>query len=126
MISQENSIITAIHTADFTGEDGKFVETATGTDTISNAATDIPLGVITEGRAAGSSIATPAFGGVVKVKLHSTPGAVVRGSYLCLHTNGTVLLDPGTGNRVRVARALQAGAANELIDAYLMEPVALS
>jgi hypothetical protein len=37
-----------------------------------------------------------------------------------------VVLDPGTGGRVRVARALQAGAASELIDAYLMEPVALS
>jgi hypothetical protein len=126
MISQSEAIITSIHAADFTGEDGKFVESATGADTISNAATDIPLGVITEGLKARSSIAVPAYGGVVKVKLHSTPGAVVRGSYLCLHTDGTVLLDPGTGNRVRVARALQAGAASELIDAYLMEPVALS
>jgi hypothetical protein len=43
-----------------------------------------------------------------------------------LPDGGTVRLDPGTGNRVRVARALQAGAASELIDAYLMEPVALS
>lgn len=126
MISQSNSIITSIHAADFTGEDGKFVESATGADTISNAATDIPLGVIVEGLATRSSLALPNFGGVVKVKLHSSPGSVVRGSYLCLHTNGSVLLDPGTGGRVRVARALQAGAASELIDAYLIEPVALS
>jgi hypothetical protein len=126
MISQSDSIIVSLHAADFTGQDGKFVESASGADTISNAATDIPLGVITEGLVTRSSMALPSFGGVVKVKLHSTPGTVVRGTYLCLHTDGSVLADPGSGGRVRVARALQAGAASELIDAYLMEPVALS
>jgi hypothetical protein len=37
-----------------------------------------------------------------------------------------VQADAGTGSRVRVARALESGAANELIDAYLVEPVTLA
>jgi hypothetical protein len=122
MISRADNIIPANHVADMTGKEGFFMESAAGVDSICNAATDIPIGVITEGLVLKSSIATPAFSGVVKVKLHSTAGAVVRGSYLCLHTDGTVLLDPGSGNRVRVARALEAGANSELIDAYLIEP----
>jgi hypothetical protein len=126
MIAREKAIIPGLHAADFTGADGKFVESAAGADTISNAATDIPLGVITEGLPSGSSIATPAFAGTVKVKLHSVPGTVVRGTYLVLHTDGTVKADPGTGARVRVARALEAGAASELIEAYLLEPTTLS
>lgn len=126
MIARDNAIIPGAHAADFTGEDGKFVESAAGADSISNAATDIPLGVITEGLPTKSSIATPAFSGTVKVKLHSVAGAVVRGSYLVLHTDGTVKLDPGTGARVRVARALEAGANSELIEAYLIEPTALA
>lgn len=126
MIARSLAIIVGIHAADFTGLDGYFVESAAGADTVSNAATDIPLGVITEGLTVGSSIATPAFSGTVKVKLHSTAGAVVRGSYLVLHTDGTVKLDPGSGARVRVARALEAGANSELIEAYLIEPTALA
>lgn len=127
MIARTNAIIPGLHSADWTGKDGYFVESASGADSICNAATDIPLGVITEGLPASSSIATPAFGGVVKVKVTGTsPGTIVRGSYLTVKSDGTVQLDAGTGSRVRVARALEAGAANELIDAYLIEPVALS
>jgi hypothetical protein len=122
MITRSEAVIPANHAADWTGKEGLFVESAAGVDTICNAATDIPIGVITEGQPKKSSLATPAFGGTVKVKLHSSAGAVVRGSYLCLHTDGSVLLDPGSGNRVRVARALEAGANSELIEAYLIEP----
>lgn len=126
MIAREKAIIPGAHSADFTGLEGYFVESAAGADTISNAATDIPLGVITEGLPSKSSIATPNFGGTVKVKLHSVPGTVVRGTFLVLHTDGTVKADPGSGARVRVARALEAGAASELIEAYLLEPATLA
>lgn len=127
MISRAEAIIPATHVADFTGEDGKFVETASGVETIVNAVGDIPLGVIAEGLPARSTICTPNFGGVVKVKVTGTsPGTINRGTYLTVKNDGTVQADAGSGTRVRVARALEAGAANELIDAYLIEPVALA
>lgn len=127
MIARHNAIIPGNHSADFTGLDGYFVESASGADSIVNAATDIPLGVITEGLPSKSSIATPAFSGTVKVKVTGTsPGTIARGTYLTLKNDGTVQADAGTGSRVRVARALEPGAANELIEAYLIEPTALS
>jgi len=127
MISRSEAIIPANHVADFTGLEGYFVETAAGADTIVNAAADIPLGVILEGMPKASTIATPNFGGVVKVKVTGTsPGTIARGTYLTVKDDGTVQADAGTGARVRVARALEAGAAGELIDAYLIEPTALA
>ena len=127
MLARIEAIIPSTHTADFTGLDGYFVETAAGVDTIVNAATDIPLGCILEGLPRQSTIATQNFHGVVKVKVAATtPGTIVRGTYLTLRADGTVQADAGTGARVRVARALESGAANELIDAYLVEPVTLA
>ena len=127
MISRETSIIPSLHVADFTGKEGYFVESAAGADSIVNHAADIPLGVITEGLAAGSSIALPSYAGIVKVKVTgAAPGAIVRGSYGTVKNDGTVQLDSGAGARVRVCRFLEAGAANELVDAYLVEPTALT
>lgn len=126
MISRSEAIIPAKHSADLSGKDGYFVETASGTDSIVNAVTDTPLGVIVEGSAAANSstIATPNYGGVVKVKVTDTsPGTINRGTYLTVKTDGTVQADAGSGARCRVARALEAGAAGELIDAYLIEPI---
>ncbi|MFU8894011.1 MAG: hypothetical protein ACNA8L_10320 [Luteolibacter sp.] len=127
MIARDTNIIPGKHVADWTGQEGKFVETAAGADSIVNNAADIPLGVITEGLPTNSAIATPKFSGTVKVKVTGTsPGTIVRGTYLTVKSDGTVQADAGTGARVRVARALEAGAANELIEAYLLEPTALA
>lgn len=132
MLTRNNAILPLLGTADFTGLEGNFVEpNGTGVSVV-NAATDVPLGVITEGRPVGvpSSIAIGDGGlkGTVKVKLAATSGAVVLGSYLTLDgtTLGAVRLDPGSGGRVRVARALQAGTNNELIEAVLIKPEVLS
>lgn len=129
MISRSTAVIPLTPTADHTGKEGYFVENSSGSAAIVNAATDIPIGVITEGgeTTGKSAIAVPAFGGIVKVKVTDTsPGTITLGTYLTVKSDGTVQADAGTGSRVRVARAVEAGAAGELIDAYLMEPVALS
>lgn len=122
-------IIPLTPTADHTGKEGYFVENSSGSAAICNAATDIPLGVITEGQptTGKSSIALPCVGRTVKVKVTSdTPGTIALGTYLTVKADGTVQADAGSGSRVRVARALEAGAAGELIEAYLLEPTALS
>lgn len=116
---------------DQTLKKGFFVEKSTGsTVAVCNAATDVPIGVIVDGQptTGKSSIAPCGSGAIVKVKCAATAGSIVLGSYLVLDgtTYGAVKLDPGTGSRVQVARALETGANDALIDAVLIDPVVLS
>lgn len=126
MIARSIAIIPLTPTADHTGKEGFFI-LPTGA-LVSSATAALPLGVITEGFPLGAkdSVALPNFGGTVKVKMNSAPGAVVAGSFLVLKADGTVGLDSGAGARIQVARALEAGAADELIEAVLVPPVILS
>jgi len=128
MIARQLPIIALTPTADHTGLEGSFI-LATGAIVTSATAT-LPLGVILEGFTTSQkdSVALPNLSATVKVKLSATPGSVVFGSYLVLDgtTLGTVKLDPATGARIQVARALEAGVAGELIEAYLVEPAILS
>lgn len=128
MIARGNAIIPLTPAADHTDKEGYFVELSSGNAAIVNATTDIPLGVILEGRptTGKDSIAISAGGlsGTVKVKVKgSSPGTIALGTLLQLHSDGTVLADAGTGARVLVAQALEAGAADELIEAVLFKPV---
>lgn len=126
MIARDAAVIPLTPTADHSGKEGYFI-LPTGA-LVSSATAAIPLGVITEGAATTGkdSVALPSFGGTVKVKLGATPGAVVAGSYLVLQADGSTKLDPGAGGRVQVARALEAGVAQELIEAYLVQPAILA
>jgi len=124
-----NAILPFTPAADQTGLEGYFVEASSGNVAVCNAATDIPLGVIVEGSdtTGKSSIALPNYGGTVPLKITGTsPGTIVVGTNLTLKSDGTVQADAGTGNRVRVARALEIGSAGEVIEGYLLEPTALS
>jgi hypothetical protein len=115
-------------TADHTDKRGFAVVNSSGNAALSASATDIPLGVIVDGQptTGKSSVAINGTGAIVKVKLHSTAGTINPGTYLVLHTDGTGKADPGTGNRVQYARALEAGANSALIDAVLINPISLS
>lgn len=129
MKARDNAIIPVVPTADQRGEKGKFI-TAAGA--IMANATTVPFGVILDGGNIDgeSSVAISAggFSGTVRVKLAATAGTVVRGTFLTLDatTLGAVRADPGTGNRVQVAQALEAGANHELIEAVLIRPTVLS
>lgn len=115
--------------ADQSASEGYFVEASGNGVAVCNAATDIPLGVILDGEpiSGRSSIAIAGgFPGTCHVKLGATPGAVVRGAFGTLNADGTVRADPGTGARVRVCRFLEAGTADELVEAVLINPVALA
>lgn len=126
MIARATAVIPISPTADHTGLEGYFV-LPTGA-LVSSATAAVPLGVIAEGfdTTAKDSIVLANFGGTVKVKLGATPGSVVAGSYLVLQADGTTKLDPGAGARIRVARALEAGIAQELVEAVLCEPAILA
>jgi hypothetical protein len=124
-----NAIIALTPAADQSAYEGYFVELdGSGNAAVCNAATDIPLGVILDGEptTGKTSIAVATgFCGTALVKCAATPGTIVKGSYLVLDgtTLGAVKLDPATGARTRVARALEAGAAGALIEAVLIDPI---
>lgn len=134
MIARSNAVLPLTPAADHEGKEGFFVEVdGSGNAAIVNSAADLPFGVITEGfsnanAAAKDSIAVGAggFAGTVKVKLNSAPGTVVAGTNLELAADGTVLEDSGIGARVIVAQAVEAGVGDELIEAVIFKPVALS
>lgn len=124
----DSGIIPLTPTADQTGSRGIFVEASSGSAAIVNAATDLPLGVIVDGAlTTGKSAIAVGIGMVVPVKVTGTsPGTIALGTYLTVKSDGTVQADAGSGNRVQVARALESGAANEIIAAVLLQPVSLS
>lgn len=125
MIRNATAVIGRLATADLTGKDGYFVKNSSGSVALVSAVTDLPLGVVTSGDVAAgfTSVALPNFGGTVSVKLNGTPGTVVQGTDLYLKADGTVAVLPvAAGTYYKVAIALESGAANELIEARLVEP----
>lgn len=126
-IVRTNGLLSLTPTADHTGKEGYFVEYSSGSAAICNAATDLPIGVITDGQTTSgkSSVAlNRGFGGTVRVKVTtSSPGTINAGTKLQLKSDGTVQADGATGARVLVAIALEDGAAGELIEAVLIEPI---
>lgn len=119
-------VLPFISAADLTDKEGFFVEISAGKISIANAATDVPLGVIAKGTTAGGHNAVAMAGQITRVKCNSTAGTIVEGTYLTLASDGTVVADPGTGARVQVARAVEPGANNALIEALVINPVVIA
>lgn len=127
-LAYDNGVIALTPTADQRNYRGYFVEASSGSAAIVNSAADLPLGVIVDGGdTTGKSSIAIAPGPIAMVKVTGTsPGTINLGTYLTVKNDGTVQADAGTGSRVQVARALESGAANELIAAVLIPPLALS
>ncbi len=122
MIVKTNGIISLEPTADHTTLEGYFVENSSGKAAIVNAATDIPIGPILDGEdtAGRDTVAIAgAFAGTCLVKLS---GTVAQFALLQLAADGTCVTDAGTGARVIVGRALQAGVSGSLIEATIIHP----
>lgn len=124
----DQGVVALVPTADQSLLRGYFVENSSGSAAVCNAATDLPIGVIVDGQpTTGRSSIAVSPGLVVPVKVTGTsPGTINLGTYLTLKNDGTVQADAGTGSRVQVARALESGAAGEIISAVLLNPIALS
>lgn len=130
MIVHNQAVISLTPTADHSSLEGYFVTASAGSAALVTAATDIPLGVILDGEptTGRDTIAlNDGFSGIVTVKVTGTsPGTIALGTYLTLKSDGTVQADAGTGARVQVARAMQSGAASELIHAVLIKPTSIA
>jgi hypothetical protein len=129
LLKRERAILPLTPNEDQRGKEGYAVKVASGKAALLTAATDMPIGVILDGENTDgkSSVAVcDAQSGTARVKLDGTPGTVVLGTYLAVTATGTFKADPGSGNRVVCARALETGSANELIEAAIFKPASLT
>lgn len=119
---KDNAIVAITPATDHSAKEGYFVENSSGSCEVSNAATDLPLGVIVDGETTSGkdSVALMNFKGTVHVKLG---GNVAKHAKLQLSTDGTVVTDATSGARVLVAQALEAGSTGDLIEAALYGPI---
>jgi len=127
-LARTNAIVPFKAQLDFTGHVGRFVTRSRGTIVPVGSATDKPIGVLlTDGKDSEQvSVAISAGGlaGTVRVKLAAdVPGP---GIDLQLTADGRVEPDAGVRERVLVAQSLESGAVDELIEAVLFRPVALT
>lgn len=123
----QDAILSFPGAADYSANRGFFVRFDGTNDRVALIATPAsqrPLGVIVDGQPTTglNSVALSGSGLVVKVKCAASAGTINPGTLLQLNgtTLGTVSADSGTGGRVIVAKALEAGANDALIDAVLL------
>lgn len=118
-----NPSVSLTNDADHTGKEGYAVDiTSQEFSLVSQDDTLVVFGVIVEGNASGEkdSVAPLHTGVTTKVKLAASPGTVNIGTELGTHTDASFKATASTKNACAIA--LEAGAANELIDALLIAP----
>jgi len=124
-----NAILPFEAASDLTGQVGRFVvPSASDKVILVSSPTEKPLGVLlTDGKQGDRvSVAIGAGGlaGTVRVKLASVVSG--PGVDLQITSHGHVVADTGSGARVLVAQSLESGTVDELIEAVLFRPVALT
>jgi hypothetical protein len=109
---------------DFTNKEGYFFKIASNTKATPIAATtDVPYGVVLDGSQGTVEIsALPSVGGPAPVKVKLGAAVTDLSKDLTIKADGTVESDDGAGARVVVARPLETGDTDELIDALLVFP----
>lgn len=121
LLVRENAIVP--HTGvDLSAAEGLLLKENSGALAVNDSATTPARAVCLEGNVAAkdSSVAIlGAQGGVVRLKL---TGNVTKYGLLQQVNDGTVEADAGSGARVLVAVALEAGSDSQLVEAALIPP----
>ena len=124
LFRRATAIIPIVATVPLAGKEGYFYKLdGSNKAVICAAVTDVPRGLILAVTADGLEISAAPMGGnhgTVGIKL----GAAVIDLRLdlTLRADGSAEPDDGAGNRVVVARPLETGAANEIIECVLIGP----
>lgn len=125
LFARATAIIPIVATASLAGKEGYFYKLdASNQAVIVSAATDVPHGLILAVSEDGLEISAAPLGGnhgPVRVKLGTAITDLRKD--LTVKADGTAESDDAAGARVVVARPLETGAADELIEAVLLPPV---
>lgn len=109
---------------DHSDKKGSLVKLSSGAAALNDSATAEAFGVILDGEKAGGRDSVGVLGGNIgTVKLKLGGNVTVIGSRLQQKSDGTVQVDAGTGSRVVMAKALELGSTNELIECVVFTPV---
>jgi len=125
MSQQSNTVYkTFVAGADLSSGQHLFVELGSnGTVTICNAATDVPIGVLTDFyRATPGQSVTVAIGGTVKVK---AGGAITAGAWVGTGADGKAVAKSEDGDIVRGIALESASADGDIIEIMLVGPFVL-
>lgn len=111
---------------DFTDDEGKLVKENSGALALNDSATVPARGVVLEGGTAAQNSSIGSLGlleGAPRVKLG---GAVAKFQQIQQKDDATLEADAGSGARVVVGFALEAGASGDLVKAVLFTPQVFS
>lgn len=125
-IVRATAIIAMTPAVDHSEKEGYFIILTASLPVVSSAVTDVPFGILIDGEAANGVDSIGVCGGnlpTVRVKLS---GTVDKGDTMQLHSDGSCIVDAGTGARVVVAQALEDGVSGDLIEAVILTPVKYS
>jgi len=111
-------------TADHSDYEGYFVKNSSGSAALCDSASDDPLGVILDGEDTDGQDSIGLLGGMRKTAHVKLAGTVSQFGLIQLTSAGKAEADAGTGARVIVGRVLEAGVADEKVEAILFTPVA--
>ena len=131
MKTREDGIISLTPAADYTAKRGYLVTHNGTVATTSASATTRAQGVILEPNRTAAGYATEkvtvALLGAVNGTVRMCAGGVIAaGAWVQQDSDGQVLTDAGSGGRVIVGQALEAGVAGDLIEVAPCTPVPLS
>lgn len=120
-----SNIITLTPAASLVGKEGYGVTATGGVATLGASATVPHKGIVLQGAltTGKATIALESFHEPVFVKV---TGTVTQGDYLQQSTDGSYVVDAGSGSRVLGAVALEAGVSGDLIRAALITHIVAS
>ena len=122
-IVRKEAIIALNPAVDHSEKEGYFIILTAGLPVVSAAVTDVPFGVLIDGEAANGVDSIGVCGGNLPTLRVKLSGPVSLGNTLQLAGDGSAIVDAGTGARVVVGRALEAGVSGDLIEAVIFTPV---
>jgi len=125
LLKREYPILSLVPNEDHTSKEGYAVKANSTKAQLVTADTDSPIGVVLDGgptTGRSAVLLADCSQGTCRVKLDATPGTVTLGTYLTITASAT--FKQAVSTKTMCARALEAGAANELIEAVLFRPVA--
>jgi hypothetical protein len=127
---RQSGIFSLAPAADYSGKKGYLVGHDGTTATVSASATTRAKGVIIEANKGNDytkeKVTVALLGSVEGTVPMCAGGAIAAGDWVQQDSDGQVLTDAGTGSRVIVGQALEAGVAGDIIEVAPCTPTPLS
>jgi hypothetical protein len=126
VFARGSAVVPFTPATDMTDKKGSLVTIAGETATLSASATVPAEGVILEGADTDGQVSVGILGAGIPPVFLKAGGAITKGAALVQDSDDAVIVDPGSGGRVKIGIALEAAAEDELFEAAVFTPQVLS